>query len=199
MSRYHWCVGESLSLKSKTWEKRYRSKEKHGFSSKLDVGAMDFSTIYILHVSTAEPKILGTPPQWRSLRTPQHRQMRAKTGRERQWKLRGRGRRGRRVREKRSDKLIKKESQRSRAVARMKSSETLDFIIWSLTRRWDPHQPVSGGFTAMTLRWKPLCCLGCKLRVHTESWALTLKWSKTLIPPMFFPHQTALWIRLTKA
>lgn len=31
------------------------------------------------------------------------------------------------------------------------------------------NQTVSSGFTAMTLWRKPLCCLGCKLRVHTES------------------------------
>lgn len=48
--------------------------------------------------------------------------------------------------EKKKDMLIKKESQYSGAMARKGSCETLHF-----TRRWDPHQPVSSGFTAMTL------------------------------------------------
>lgn len=51
------------------------------------------------------------------------------------------------VRKKRKDMLIKKkESQYSGAMARMESCGTLHF-----TRCWDPHQPVSSGFTAMTV------------------------------------------------
>lgn len=89
--------------------------------------------------------------------------------------------RGRKKNKKQRGRVNKKSPQWSWVMAGMRSCGTLHF-----TRRWDPHQPVSSGFTAMTLWWKPLCCLGCKLRVHTESWALTPKESNTLILCYFF-------------
>lgn len=103
-----------------------------------------------------------------------------------QWRKRKKERGGREKKEK-GHANKKKGSSASGAMARTSSRGTLHF-----TRPWDPHQPVSSGFTAMTLWWKPLCCLGCKLRVHTEPWALTLRRSKTLILCVFYsPDSTS--------
>lgn len=102
----------------------------------------------------------------------------SRTGWRRQWKW---GTAAEKKNKKQRGRVNKKSPQWSWVMAGMRSCGTLHF-----TRRWDPHQPVSSGFTAMTLWWKPLCCLGCKLRVHTESWALTPKESNTLILCYFF-------------
>lgn len=45
----------------------------------------------------------------------------------------------------------------------------------------------------------PLCCHRCKLRVHTERCALTLKGSKKNSFSVFSAHQTALQICITKS
>lgn len=60
------------------------------------------------------------------------------------------------------------------------------------------NQTVSSGFTAMTLWPKPLCCLGCKLHVHAESCALTLRGSPNTDSPVFSARQIALCICFTK-
>lgn len=105
---------------------------------------------------------------------------RAKSGRERQWKWRRGGGVAEKVRKKRKDLLIKKRS----------LSTAGRWPGWSLVGRYISqdagiHINQLAAVLQLWLWWKPLCCLGCKLRVHTESRALTLKGSKILILCVF--------------
>lgn len=82
----------------------------------------------------------------------------------------------------------------SRAMAASASHGTLRFHKMLRSE----NQTVSSGFTAMTLWPKPLCCLGCKLHVRAESWALTPRGSPNTDPLVFSARQIALCICFTK-
>lgn len=109
-----------------------------------------------MHVSSVEPKILAATPQAavsEGLTAPADEEKGRKGGRQIDneneevgaMKKKKEERGGREKKEK-GHANKKKGSSASGAMARTSSRGTLHF-----TRPWDPHQPVSSGFTAMTL------------------------------------------------
>lgn len=74
---------------------------------------------------------------------------------------------------------------------------------WSLVGRYISqdagiHINQLAAVLQLWLWWKPLCCLGCKLRVHTESRALTLKGSKILILCVFHSPDMNMYYKAIK-
>lgn len=97
------------------------------------------------------------------------------------------------VRKKRKDLLIKKRS----------PSTAGRWPGWSLVGRYISqdagiHINQLAAVLQLWLWWKPLCCLGCKLRVHTESRALTLKGSKILILCVFHSPDMNMYYKAIK-
>lgn len=144
----------------------------------------DFTTICILHVSNVEPKIQQHHRGGlRGLISPSRQELK--------WEERLKDK------IKRWEVFLKNPKEKDMLKKRLPRD-----VGWWL--RWDPmgrcisrdpgsqNQAVSSGFTAMTLWQNPLCCLGCKLRVHTVSWALTLKGSKTPILRIFYSTDSTL-------